>query len=1131
MLYTDVCIALYDYAAQDDDELTIHEGDVLFLIDGTDPDWAKVQLKPSPETPQPTAVEQPGLVPATYIERVESLGQATALYNYQAREPEELTIAEGTPLEVLLDDDPEWTFVRHNGQAGFVPTSYLDQTTRGGSIGQTEPNQSLTLSKRGEPSEARTETVPVAPPSPLPKSDPRDIAYWSVTEVTKKKKDARKGMLGVGDLQVFYSCTTDKSPVRQWSIEDLESYTVKKDTVHLVFARSASPNQLQFQLASRTEATAVADKIDLTRRKAAGQPLLDATPPSPQPPAQFPANAPATDPVTMVEAQLAVVLYDFAAAEDGELDVTAGQMVYVLDNVSSADWWTCQLATDDPVPVQGLVPASYLQVTQASEAEPAPTPSKSVTTSRHRAPSDTPAAQPRRSRSSSTGRAAGKKDDLPDPKQLRTWVDSSGSFKVEAAFLGLTDDGRIKLHKANGVRIAVPMKKFNHDAIAYIEQQTGQTLQPAAKPRRKVNTDFDWFDFFTLKCDINADRALKYATTFTAESLDDSSLDTITAELLPALGVHEDDLNKVIQGCQRALGKPTKAIKQVSFGGASLIDDADTIPAPPARTDSLDRDARLAQQLQSQEVARMTPKAAAQRRALSAIDERFERQRQIEEDELLARKLQSADRQSRSDHRTKSPRPALVDPFDNLDVLATTAPALSSLSAAVGPFSPSAGAASPQPLGLGSGARKSAPKRAPPAKSAPAAIHPQQILQAQKQLSTKPTPKAMAPATAAQPAAPPAPAKLASTAGFPQDDWTRQLPLPSTGPAVASPAATMALVPRALAIPLATALPNPLVPVPSGRGAATVGAPTFIPTRDPPPRPSTVPAYRPIAAPVAPRPPMVPAAVFPVQQPAPQFNHFQTQPPRPATGMPMSTGLAMNSLVAPMGMPPSVSAPPLATPQPPMGNMALAPSTAGASQDRYSVFHQIPPHAPSGVFQTSGTPSTSLPSQALVPFGLQRQQQRPPTATFAMVPGMHGVQPSSLSMASSTHHLGVMPSSLAPLTKVNSAPGYPSGYGTTPTNALNMAMGPMAPANYTLQPRPLGMMGAPPQQAMAWSTANPPNMLSSVRPPSLMPNFRPTSSGPMNLSNSSVFAPVNPPVPPTNRPYGVFSSANWRPSG
>jgi len=61
----------------------------------------------------------------------------------------------------------------------------------------------------------------------------------------------------------------------------------------------------------------------------------------------------------------------------------------------------------------------------------------------------------------------------PDASKVRTWTDRSKSFSVDAQFLGLKD-GKINLHKTNGVKIAVPIIKMSAEDLAYVERQTGK---------------------------------------------------------------------------------------------------------------------------------------------------------------------------------------------------------------------------------------------------------------------------------------------------------------------------------------------------------------------------------------------------------------------------------------------------------------------------------------------------------------------------------------------------------------------------------------------------------------------------------------------------------------------------------
>src|SRR6266516_7421507 len=76
----------------------------------------------------------------------------------------------------------------------------------------------------------------------------------------------------------------------------------------------------------------------------------------------------------------------------------------------------------------------------------------------------------------------------PDPTKVRTWTDRSGSFRVEAQFIGLTD-GKIHLHKQNGIKIAVPTSKMAVEDLEYVEKVTGVSLdddKPLENIRRKL---------------------------------------------------------------------------------------------------------------------------------------------------------------------------------------------------------------------------------------------------------------------------------------------------------------------------------------------------------------------------------------------------------------------------------------------------------------------------------------------------------------------------------------------------------------------------------------------------------------------------------------------------------------------
>lgn len=66
MRYVQVCKALYDYESRTEDELSIKENDILYIIEKEDDDWWRAELKQQNGEDQGPV----GLVPADYLEEV-----------------------------------------------------------------------------------------------------------------------------------------------------------------------------------------------------------------------------------------------------------------------------------------------------------------------------------------------------------------------------------------------------------------------------------------------------------------------------------------------------------------------------------------------------------------------------------------------------------------------------------------------------------------------------------------------------------------------------------------------------------------------------------------------------------------------------------------------------------------------------------------------------------------------------------------------------------------------------------------------------------------------------------------------------------------------------------------------------
>lgn len=174
------------------------------------------------------------------------------------------------------------------------------------------------------------------------------------------------------------------------------------------------------------------------------------------------------------------------------------------------------------------------------------------------------------------------------------WHDKSGQFRVEAEFLGL-GNGKIRLHKLNGVVIEVPLEKMSPEDVAYLKKVTrkekerersrsardpeddlplAQVIQtrspaPAAAPSvetrarmspqsfappptaappqqafRPKRSNFDWFEFF-LNAGCDMDDCTRYAGNFDKDRIDESILPELDPSTLRSLGLREGDVIRV----------------------------------------------------------------------------------------------------------------------------------------------------------------------------------------------------------------------------------------------------------------------------------------------------------------------------------------------------------------------------------------------------------------------------------------------------------------------------------------------------------------------------------------------------------------------------------------------------------
>ncbi|KAI9333405.1 hypothetical protein BDR26DRAFT_1010134 [Obelidium mucronatum] len=200
--------------------------------------------------------------------------------------------------------------------------------------------------------------------------------------------------------------------------------------------------------------------------------------------------------------------------------------------------------------------------------------------------------------------------DKPNPAKVRKWVDKTGGFTVEAEFISVSD-GKVHLHKVNGVKIAVPLDKLAPGEIEHIRTipgyanvsggaSVGVPTPGAARVRPGASTllpatayiynGFDWRDWL-LKAGIASSDAGEYATAFVREKLDRSVLDGIDRDVLKALGISEGDIIRIRKYASTAVASGAGfAIAQRAKLGSS------------EKIDQILADEQYARQLQEQEL-------------------------------------------------------------------------------------------------------------------------------------------------------------------------------------------------------------------------------------------------------------------------------------------------------------------------------------------------------------------------------------------------------------------------------------------------------------------------------------------------------------------------------------------------
>lgn len=608
--------ALYDYDKQTQEELTFKEGAKFNVFDVSDPDWLLVGLSDG---------SQYGYVPSNYIEKDNAQGAgsvgssvAAAANGAAASAVPPANGGDGgkAPVPISAFAPPP----QHQSRVAQTPEppkpeEAIDVEGDNISVKRTEPPRS---SRNDAPSDDEDEAPPPMPARPgeasasTPASSSRpqtrqepsgpqhtvDDGYfrWFISELHRDKKTPVE--LAVNSHEIIFKRDKDTKLKRgedyeySWPIGRLTNYNHEKK--HLFLDFDGPTKSLHLYTGDKLVSEAIISILGEFKGAHEARGLGEI------------ARA-ASAKTSLTNKIIGVLLYKFKSEGANELLADAGEKVYVLQNNRSKDWWLCERMNKKK---QGYIPASYIELAGTENME------GMVGSKTKESPMKLFFLRGRLDRdkireSDRVKRGKQKhteEENMPNFHRVRTWIDSSGTFKVEAELLGCKE-GKIHLHKTNGVKIAVAAAKLSLEDLEYVEKVCEMSLQDykdevikqAARKAKKAKDaaaaasgagpsvpqkegtersgvvrtksatalindvsssrndtptrsssgqvpqnepDYDWFEFF-LNCGVDIGNCQRYSVVFSKEQMDESILEDITPTLLRSLGLREGDILRV----------------------------------------------------------------------------------------------------------------------------------------------------------------------------------------------------------------------------------------------------------------------------------------------------------------------------------------------------------------------------------------------------------------------------------------------------------------------------------------------------------------------------------------------------------------------------------------------------------
>lgn len=615
------CTALYDYGKQTEEELSFAEGDRFNIYDLNDPDWLLVG--------DAATGLQFGFIPSNYVQMDEGATSSTPAVTAPAATPMSFApppqhISRQKPQEASppsppdqvedLDRDPVVDNESIEEPEPSLPsrprpTQQESYTNNYNSIDEPEDAPPMPTRPRGESNVSgrsyENEEDLEAPTQEH--SFDGDFFKWYIDEVDGRKKRSVIFAIGKG-LIVLKPNQSSPKKLRlrsssqldnEWKIKDLTSFNNEKKHLFLEFKNPSA--SIELHCGSKDVSEAIMSILADLKGAESAKGLREVERAS-----QATAGG--------SNRKIARLIYDFKAQGDDELGCREGDEVYIINESKSTEWWMCENIDSGR---QGVVPSSYLEIVGTSNLDrltDGPSRRKSTTrSSRHDDRKSHSNKQRNRDRDErekirekdrvEREKASSKRDSsdksMPNYHRVRTWIDSSGSFKVEAEFLGCVE-GKIHLHKTNGVKIAVGATKLSIEDLEYVEKVTGTSLEdykeevhrqnakrkaaqekkqgrkqgrdetppppisksataaineiPPPQPSRPKSgsttqvsePDYDWFDFF-LTCGVDIGNCQRYALNFSREQMDEKIIEDINPSLLRTLGLREGDIIRVMK--------------------------------------------------------------------------------------------------------------------------------------------------------------------------------------------------------------------------------------------------------------------------------------------------------------------------------------------------------------------------------------------------------------------------------------------------------------------------------------------------------------------------------------------------------------------------------------------------------